>query len=95
MELCARDLERIEKMEGQGGVPGTAINDEQENIINEQKFWIAVNKAEAHYGLSEMIEYEKAAATAQLNRYEDWMMESFKKQLEKLSVLVDAKKELV
>lgn len=95
LELCTRDLERIEKMEGQGGVPGTAISDEQENIINEQKFWIAVNKAEAHYGLGEMMEYEKAAATAQLNRYEEWMMESFKKQLEKLSVLVNAKKELV
>ncbi|MGN6436242.1 MAG: TRAFs-binding domain-containing protein [Agriterribacter sp.] len=95
LELCARDMERIEKMETQGAMAGTAISDEQENIINEQKFWIAVNKAEAHYGLGEMMEYEKAAATAQLIKHEDWMMESFKRQLEKLSLLVNVKKELV
>lgn len=95
LELCTRDLERIEKLETQGGMPGTAISDEQENIINEQKFWITVNKAEAHYGLGEMMEYEKAAATAQLIKHEDWMMESFKRQLEKLALLVNRKPELV
>ncbi|MBX2921557.1 MAG: DUF4071 domain-containing protein [Chitinophagaceae bacterium] len=91
LELCSRDLGKIEKMEMQAALPATSASDEQKNIINEQKFWIAVNKAEAHYGLREMPEYEKAAATAQLIKHEDWMMESFKRQLEKLSLLVDAK----
>ncbi len=95
LELCSRDLGKIEKMEIQATLPATSVSDEQENIINEQKFWIAVNKAEAHYGLGEMPEYEKAAATAHLIKHEDWMMESFKRQLERLSLLVDAKTVLV
>ncbi|MBX3255918.1 MAG: DUF4071 domain-containing protein [Chitinophagaceae bacterium] len=95
LELCSRDLGKIEKMKMHATLPATSVSDEQENIINEQKFWIAVNKAEAHYGLGEMPEYERAAATAQLIEHEDWMMESFKRQLERLSLLVAVKKERV
>jgi hypothetical protein len=33
-------------------------------LENEQKFWIHVNKAEAHFGLGEMDEYRNADARA-------------------------------
>jgi len=95
LTLCERDLDKIEKMEQQAADSKTPISEEQENIITEQKFWIAVNKAEAHFGLGEMMEYEKAAAEAKLGKYEEWMMESFTKQLEKLTQLMQMKKELV
>ncbi|MFT3701071.1 MAG: TRAFs-binding domain-containing protein [Agriterribacter sp.] len=92
--LCEQDTEKIEKMEQQATDTKTSISEEQENIITEQKFWIAVNKAEAYFGLGEMMEYEKAAAVAKLVHYEDWMMESFTRQLEKLTKMMDVKKEL-
>src|SRR5690606_35647713 len=49
LELCKRDLEKINDMESHAGETMTPVTEEQEGIINEQKFWIAVNKAEAHF----------------------------------------------
>ena len=76
-------------MESRAGKTITPVTEEQEGIISEQKFWIAVNKAEAHFGLGEMMEYEQSAAAAALVKHDDWMMESFTKQLQKLSEIVN------
>ncbi len=89
LELCEKDLKKITNMESHAGETMTSVTEEQERIINEQKFWIAVNKAEAHFGLGEMMEYEQAAAAAALVRHDDWMMESFTKQLQKLSEMMN------
>ncbi|HRP56134.1 TRAFs-binding domain-containing protein [Agriterribacter sp.] len=85
LDLCEKDLKKISNMESRAGETITPVTEEQEGMISEQKFWIAVNKAEAHFGLGEMMEYEQAAAAAALVKHEDWMMESFTKQLQKLS----------
>lgn len=94
LTLCDADMHKIEKMEQQSVDSKTTISQEQESIITEQKFWITVNRAEAHFGLGNMMEYEKAAAEAKLLHYEDWMMESFTRQLEKLTQLMSAKRAL-
>lgn len=95
LELCKRDLEKINDMESHAGETMTPVTEEQEGIINEQKFWIAVNKAEAHFGLGEMMEYEQAAAAAALVKHDDWMMESFTKQLQKLSEMMNKQEAFV
>ena len=87
--LCENDLKKINYMESRAGEKITPVTEEQEGIISEQKFWIAVNKAEAHFGLGEMMEYEQAAAAAALVKHEEWMMESFTKQLQKLSEMMN------
>ncbi len=95
LELCNRDLKKINDMESHAGETMTPVTEEQEGIINEQKFWIAVNKAEAHFGLGEMMEYEQAAAAAALVKHDDWMMESFTKQLQKLSEMMNKQEAFV
>lgn len=96
LQLCIKDLKAIELMEEKtGSMNEHTISDEQKEIIEDQKFWIAVNKAEAHYGLGEMMEYETAAAIAKTVKHEDWMMESFQKQLDKLSKLMQKETVLV
>lgn len=96
LQLCYKDLKAIEVMETKTNDMGAhAIGEEQKNIIEEQKFWIAVNKAEAHFGLGEMVEYETSAAIAKTVKHEDWMMDSFQRQLHKLEELMHTQKELV
>ncbi|MFT3946636.1 MAG: TRAFs-binding domain-containing protein [Agriterribacter sp.] len=88
LELCRRDTEKIEEMESKVSISNAAITEEQQEMIDDQKFWIAVNKAEAHFGLREMQQYEEASATARLVKHEDWMMDSFTKQLERVDKLI-------
>lgn len=95
LELCKRDTEKIAAMEDKVSASNTNISEEQKEIINDQKFWIAVNKAEAHFGLRQMPEYEAAAAAAQQIDHEEWMMDSFTKQLEKLGMLMKNSREPV
>ena len=88
-ELCDADEEKIEDMEKQVKGSAGAVIDEQVKMINEQKFWISVNRAEACYGLSQIEGFEKAIARAILVPHEDWMMTSFTDQLERLKKLVE------
>lgn len=88
LDICKRDTGKIEQMENKVNITNASISEEQQEMMNDQKFWIAVNKAEAHFGLKEMPQYKEAAATAQLVKHEDWMMDSFTRQLEKLDKLM-------
>jgi hypothetical protein len=64
------------------------LSKSQELIENEQKFWITVNKAEAHLGLGNKEEYRQAAALAETIEHEDWMIKGFTKQAEELAKLI-------
>ena len=86
--LCDRDAANNLKRETMASGADT-VSKEQDELLNEQKFWILVNKAEAHYGLGEMPEYEAAAVAASKVVHEDWMMESFTRQLQKLGKLLE------
>lgn len=89
LDLCERDLKSIQEMERKTDLMNEhPVGAEQKEIIEDQKFWIAVNKAEAHYGLNQMLEYEKAATEAKTVHHEEWMMESFQRQLGHLSTLM-------
>lgn len=55
---------------------------------NEQKFWILVNKAEAHLGLGEIDEYEKAIAAAKQVDHTEWMWKAFDDEINELRGLL-------
>jgi hypothetical protein len=61
----------------------------QKEEENEQKFWILVNKAEAHFGLGELEEYKKAIAEAKTIEHSPWMMNSFEQQVIRLKALME------
>ncbi|MEJ7739580.1 MAG: tetratricopeptide repeat-containing protein [Chitinophagaceae bacterium] len=56
---------------------------------SEERFWILVNKAEAHFGLGELQEYEDAKALAEATAHQGWMMKTFLKQVNKLGKLLN------
>ncbi len=95
LELCKRDSLKMEAMQNQSQAPANPVGAEQESLITEQKFWIAVNKAEAHFGLGNLEEYAKAVEEANKLTHEDWMMESFTGQLGKLEGLLGTLKGVV
>jgi len=95
LELCKRDYAKMVAMQNQTQAPANPVGEEQETIVNEQKFWIAVNKAEAHFGLGNLEEYANAVEEANSLVHEDWMMESFTVQLGKLEGLLVGLKEVV
>ena len=63
--------------------------DKQRSVHNEQKFWVWVNKAEAHFGLGEFDEYKKAFEEAKKIEHKPWMIESFEEQVAKLRILLE------
>jgi hypothetical protein len=88
LDMCQRDWARLEQK--QVGAkeklasenPDLAAN--QQQMENEQRFWILVNRAEAHFGLGEMDAYREAKNQAGALPHEPWMMASFEDQVEKL-----------
>jgi hypothetical protein len=91
--ICDRDWQELTKREAdeQARITGASTEDveKQNDYHNEQKFWILVNKAEAHFGLGEFEEYKKAVDQATTIPHSDWMMQSFKEQVDKLRVLLN------
>jgi hypothetical protein len=90
--ICDNDWAEIEKRESaemaRTGDAGNADIQKQKDYNNEQKFWILVNKAEAYFGLGRFDEYRQAIAQAQAIEHADWMMQSFREQVDKLKVLL-------
>ena len=90
LEICEKELNQILKREERH----TGENGENEGLQkqrlynNVQKFWVFVNKAEAHFALGEFEEYKKAIATAKLIEHKPWMMESFEEQVANLKILL-------
>lgn len=87
--LCERDWQEITNKKDRIAKKAIMLQDEefstnQSASDNEQKFWILVNKAEAHYGLGEREAYQKARLEAQNIDHAPWMMASFDRQVEKL-----------
>ena len=53
LKLCDADEAKIAEMEKQVKGSSGAVSEEQVRLINEQKFWINVNRAEADFGLGQ------------------------------------------
>jgi hypothetical protein len=91
LNLCEQDWNVIvnrKKKRSEDMLQHTGISKAQEDTDLVEKFWILVNKAEAHYGLGEMEAYEEAIKQASEIEHEEWMMESFTKQLALLESLL-------
>lgn len=91
LQVCEKDLDDLAKRE-QRNTKDDGDNKEmlkQQSYYNEQKFWIFVNKAEAHFALGEFDEYKKALDAAKLIEHKPWMMESFQEQVAKLRILLE------
>lgn len=91
LSLCNKDWQQIvtrNKSVGAAGEAGIQQITATQHIVEEQKFWILVNSAEAYFSLGNTAEYEKAKAAAESVDHEQWMMESFTQQIDKLSVMI-------
>jgi hypothetical protein len=81
LKMCENDwneiMERKNRMASKID-PGNEINlsDYAAADDNEQMFWILANKAESHYALGEMQEYENALSEAKKASLADWMMKA-------------------
>ncbi len=86
---CDARWKKIENSAAVAGAMGDiAIAIEQQAFVDEQKFWIMVNKAEACYGLGDMDGYKEAYAMAKTIPHQDWMMERFTLQRDNLKILM-------
>jgi hypothetical protein len=87
LEFCAKDWADYENK-----VNPLPENDqlaiEQKNLDNEQRFWIQVNKAEAHFGLGEISAYKEAWQKAETIPHKPWMMKAFTDEVQKLQGLL-------
>ena len=91
LQVCENDFNEIIRRE-QRKTRDDGLNKEmlrQQSYNNEQKFWIFVNKAEAHFALGEFDEYKKAVDAAKLIEHKPWMIESFEEQVAKLRILLE------
>ncbi len=96
LDLCDRDWDDIAKRESKEQGPGTdAEREAQRAFNNDQKFWIQINRAEAHFGLGNFDAFKKSRADAQQLEHSTWMMEAFDLQIEKLRKLLQAKSDLL
>lgn len=97
LHLCESDSREMAERSGKGADPvADAESQPMERIADtsEQNFWILANKAEAHYGLGEMADFELARVAAARVPHDAWMLESFQGQIERLIQLRDKAKTL-
>lgn len=92
LKICEKDLADVESREADEAQKVSNVSSEdiqkQKDYNNQQKFWILVNKAEAHFGLGEFDRYRDAVNHAKNIAHADWMLKSFQEQVDKLHVLL-------
>jgi hypothetical protein len=91
--LCERDLPMIlgkESKDKNRIENRTKEGQDLQEYYDAQKFWIAVNQAEAFFGLGDFESYQKYLQTAQNIPHHTWMWESFSDQLAKLQMNLSA-----
>jgi hypothetical protein len=64
------------------------ISEDQEDVETEEKFWIQINKAEAHFGIGEIEQYKIALATAKEIEHPDWRMKALEEHIGNLRELM-------
>jgi hypothetical protein len=95
--LCDKDWETITKRESKE-VPTLTDTEEQkaQKAYNDDlKFWIQINRAEAHFGLGEFDAFRDARVAAQNIAHSDWMMQTFDAQIDKLRQLLQTTSDLL
>lgn len=87
--LCDRDWMLIQEKEKNDQAlinDGTKDGQELQEYYNSQKYWILVNRAEAHFGLGEFDAYHAAVEQSKNTPFHPWQLESFTEQFGKLEV---------
>lgn len=88
LEICENDWNRIVRNDRSATQTPNELSQSQKVTEDETKFWILANKAEAHYGLGEMEEYQAARTEAMSYEYEPWVIEGLDAQVIKLGVIL-------
>lgn len=93
LKMCEKDwnilMKRLERDASMAPTDDDDLTSDHKAVEIEQKFWILVNKAEAHFGLGQFDEYRKAKEDAKNVEHEQWMMESFEEQIEDTRALMN------
>lgn len=89
LELCKQELAGIAEGEKRAaGAESCKLQEDQKEHLAYQKFWCLATKAEAHYGLGEMADYEKTRADAQALDHAGWMLQTLDQQIASLRGLL-------
>jgi hypothetical protein len=93
LAMCDRDEQKL-AAKGTGATDKLAQDDaalaaSQHQMENDQRFWILVNRAEAHFGLGNMEACHRATEAAAELPHQPWMMASFSDQLKKLQAALE------
>jgi hypothetical protein len=88
IQICEKELAELKRREDRPMREGNDDQQKQQLADQEQKFWVFVNKAEAHFALGEFDAYESAIDVARQIPHKLWMMESFEEQVAKLKILL-------
>ena len=91
IEICEKELNEIRRREERqaNDIEDNEGMQNQRADNNTQKFWVFVNKAEAHFALGEFEDYKRAVDFARLIEHKPWMMDSFEEQVAKLRILLE------
>jgi hypothetical protein len=94
LNICDKEWNEMMSRENRAAAKAGVLNKDDlslDQVIsdNEQKFWVLVNKAEAHFGLGEFDDYEKARADALQVPHADWMLQTFDHQVTKLGEILE------
>ena len=91
IEICEKELNEIRRREERqaNDIEDNEGMQKQRADNNTQKFWVFVNKAEAHFALGEFEDYKRAVDFARLIEHKPWMMDSFEEQRAKLRILLE------
>ncbi len=91
IEICEKELNEIKRREQRqtNDIEDNEGMQKQRADNNMQKFWVFVNKAEAHFALGESEDYKRAVDAARLIDHKPWMMDSFEEQRAKLRILLE------
>ncbi len=86
--LCDRDWSMIQEKEKNDQElinGGTKEGQELQEYYNSQKYWITVNRAEAHFGLGNFEASRKSLEESKNITFHAWQQESFTEQMGKLT----------
>jgi MAP3K TRAFs-binding domain len=89
LDLCEKELKEIAEGEQRAsGTESCKLQEDQREHLAYEKFWCLATKAEAHFGLGEMADYERCRTDAQALNPAAWMWETFDQQITNLRGLL-------
>ena len=66
-----------------------SLYDDLKALDKRRKFWCLAAKAEAHFGLGQLDDYERARAKAQKVKHPNWRLIDFDDKIQKLRELLE------